>query len=103
MRLLRVIIFLMLLVTTLDQRVSSCRAQDANSTSGEVVNDPVHAVHVALFASFFPVDALARETQTATLLKMARDEMWLSGATPAFRDLLAPFADLRSFGTACGI
>lgn len=104
MRLLRFVLLLTLLVAPFSQPVGNCPAQDAAPTIGEVANDPFHAAHQALFASFFPVDALAKDTQTATLLETARDEMWRSGGpNPAFPELLAPFVDLRSFGTACGI
>jgi choline dehydrogenase-like flavoprotein len=38
------------------------------------------------------------------LFTAARDGIWAAASgAPAFRQLLAPFADLRSFGAACGI
>ncbi len=61
-------------------------------------------VHNALFASFLPVDELPDDARTTALLKSARDAIWQqAGNMPQVQQLLAPFADLRRFGPACGI
>jgi len=82
--------------------------------------DPLHAVHDALFAAFIPVDpsqvdpspadsdAQPRATSVpASLIPQllaARDALWTSASpSPYFRQLLAPFQDLRTFGSACGL
>jgi choline dehydrogenase-like flavoprotein len=64
----------------------------------------LHAVHNALFASFLPVDELPNDRRTTALLKTARDAIWQqTGNVRAVQQLLEPFADLRRFGSACGI
>jgi choline dehydrogenase-like flavoprotein len=64
----------------------------------------LHTVHNALFASFLPVDELPNDPHTTALLKAARDAIWQqAGNVPAVQQLLEPFADLRRFGSACGI
>ncbi len=66
--------------------------------------DPIQAVHNALFSSFLPIDGLKQSSPTVLLLAETRDDIWKAdGQTPAFRQLLAPFVDLGSFGSACGI
>ncbi|HEX4165714.1 MAG TPA: GMC oxidoreductase [Bryobacteraceae bacterium] len=103
MRFLRAVLFLALLTIALGHIADNCNAQDA-AARGDGANDPLHAVHETLFSSFFPVSELDKDTKTTTLLLAARDEMWRSGGeNPAFRELLAPFADLRGFGATCGI
>jgi len=64
----------------------------------------LHAVHNALFASFLPVDDLPNDPRTTGLLIAARDAIWQqAGSSPAFRQLLQPFADLPGLGGRCGI
>jgi choline dehydrogenase-like flavoprotein len=61
-------------------------------------------VHDALFAEFLPVDELPNDPSTTALLKAAREGIWQqAGGIPAFQQLIAPFADLRGFGSACGV
>jgi hypothetical protein len=67
-------------------------------------NSSLHGVHNALFASFLPIDELPDDPKTTALLTAARDGIWRQvSETPAVQQLLAPFVDLRSFGSACGI
>ena len=64
--------------------------------------EPLRATHDALFSSFLPLDELQGKPELARMFLKARDEMWLAaGESPAFRALIAPFSDLRSFGEAC--
>ncbi len=61
-------------------------------------------VHDALFAAFLPLDELPNDPKTTALLAAARDGIWKQASTaPAFQQLLQPFADLRGFGSACGV
>jgi choline dehydrogenase-like flavoprotein len=63
-----------------------------------------HAAHNALFAAFLPVEDLPGDAKTTGMLTAARDGIWKeAGDAAGFRELLAPFTDLRSFGPACGI
>jgi choline dehydrogenase-like flavoprotein len=64
----------------------------------------LQTVHNALFASFLPIDELPNDPHTTALLKTARDAIWQqTGNVPGVQELLQPFADLRGFGSACGI
>lgn len=66
--------------------------------------DPLQSVHEALFSSFLPINQLARDSHTESLLLNVRDGMWSSrGDSPGFRQLLAPFENLETFGGACGL
>ena len=66
--------------------------------------DAPRAVHDALFASYIPIDDVKDKPELTTMFTQARDQIWLAaGKAPAFQMLLAPFADLRSFGPACGM
>jgi choline dehydrogenase-like flavoprotein len=62
------------------------------------------AVHDALFASYIPIDEVKDRPDVSAMFSAAREQIWLAaGKAPAFQALLAPFADLRSFGPACGM
>jgi choline dehydrogenase-like flavoprotein len=76
-----------------------------NSAAQQAPSDMAfHAAHNALFAAFLPVEDLPGDPRTTALLTAARDGIWQqAGNAPAFRELLAPFTDLRTFGPACGI
>src|ERR1700722_16707617 len=66
--------------------------------------DAPRAVHDALFASYIPIDEVKDKPELTAMFTQARDQIWLAaGKSPAFQILLAPFADLRSFGPACGM
>lgn len=66
--------------------------------------DPLRATHDALFASFLPLEEVQDKPELARMFLQARDEMWAAaGQVAAFRALLRPFADLHSFGAACGL
>jgi hypothetical protein len=55
-------------------------------------------------SSFLPVDELKNDPKISPLLKAAQEGIWASvGEAPQFRQLIAPFVDLRRFGTACGM
>src|SRR5947209_7935848 len=78
--------------------IFNCVAQEAPSEMA------FHAAHNALFAAFLPVEDLPGDPKTTALLTAARDGIWKeAGEAPGFRELLAPFTDLRTFGPACGI
>src|SRR5579859_2197326 len=67
-------------------------------------DEALHLAHNALFASFLPVEELASDSKTSSLLAATRDQMWSGAhASPVFRELVQPFTDLRQFGRACGI
>jgi choline dehydrogenase-like flavoprotein len=64
----------------------------------------LHANYNALFAAFLPVDQLPEDPHTETVLASARDGIWLQVRNvPEVQGLLGPFADLRGFGSECGI
>lgn len=65
-------------------------------------DEPLHAVHNALFASFLPIGELPHDPQTVALLTHARDALW-SSRSGTLDSILMPFADLRGFGAACGM
>jgi choline dehydrogenase-like flavoprotein len=65
--------------------------------------DPLRVVHDALYAAFLPIDELKQDTHLDTLFVANRDSLWQRSQSPAFRQLIAPFADLRVFSSACGL
>ena len=76
----------------------------AQTKQSDSTGAALHAVHDALFASFLPINELPNDPKTTQLLTAARDGIWQqAGGSTAFQQLLQPFADLRSFGSACGI
>jgi hypothetical protein len=88
--------FLVLLVLGVAAQFRAQQAPDADES--------LHLAHNALFASFLPVDRLATDNKTSSLLLATRDQMWSAAHNaPAFRELVQPFTDLRQFGHACGV
>jgi choline dehydrogenase-like flavoprotein len=72
--------------------------------AGSSPQDPLYAVHNALFSSFIPIDELSQNKQISPLLAAAEEKIWLQAqSAPAFRQLLAPFANLSVFRDACGL
>jgi len=72
-------------------------------SSGAAAQTP-RAVHDALFASYIPIDDVKADARLTGMFTQARDQIWdAAGTNPAFLSLLAPFADLRGFGEACGM
>jgi choline dehydrogenase-like flavoprotein len=66
--------------------------------------DSLRATHDALYSSFLPVEEVHGNPQLEQMFLAASDGIWSAAhQTPAFQDLLKPFADLRAFGDACGI
>ena len=66
--------------------------------------DAPRSVHDALFASYIPIDEVKDRPDVSAMFSAAREQIWLAaGKAPAFQGLLAPFADLRSLGPACGM
>ena len=64
----------------------------------------LHPVHDALFAAFLPIAELPNDPKTTAMLTAARDGIWKQASdTPAFQQLIQPFANLAGFGQACGI
>ena len=66
--------------------------------------DLFRRTHDALFASFLPVAELKSDPNVSQLLNAAEEGMWASaGQVPQFRQMIAPFTNLGSFGSACGM
>jgi len=66
--------------------------------------DNYRKTHDALFATFLPVEEMKDDAQVSRLLQAADDGIWAgAGQSPQFRQLLAPFTNLASFGPACGM
>ncbi len=66
--------------------------------------DAPKAIHDALFASYIPIEEVKDDPVLSQMFTQAREQIWLAaGAAPAFQALLAPFADLNTFGSACGM
>lgn len=66
--------------------------------------DLYRTTHEALFASFLPVAELAGDAKLSQLLNAAEDGIWAgAGRAAQFRQLIAPFTDLGTFGSACGL
>jgi choline dehydrogenase-like flavoprotein len=64
--------------------------------------DNYRKTHDALFATFLPVEEMKDDAQVSRLLQAADDGIWAgAGQSPQFRQLLAPFTNLASFGPAC--
>jgi len=99
----RILLAAQLVVGTGYSRLNA-KAGSAQAGPGTATETSLHAVHDALFASFLPVNDLPNDPRTTGLLIAARDGIWQqAGNSPAFRQLLQPFLDLRGFGDACGI
>ncbi|MGC2618755.1 MAG: GMC family oxidoreductase [Acidobacteriaceae bacterium] len=87
----------------------ACAQTSAPSAPIPPATETLHAVHNALFATFIPVDTGAQPSSPvpASLTPQfvaVRDALWTSASpSPYFRQLLAPFLDLRSFGATCGL
>jgi choline dehydrogenase-like flavoprotein len=80
----------------------ACGLNPAQAPSA-TAQDPLRAVHDALYASFLPIDELRQDQHLDALFVANRDALWTENQSPAFRQLIAPFADLRIFGAACGL
>src|SRR5579859_4432693 len=66
--------------------------------------DPLRATHDGLFAAFIPIRENADKLELVGAFTAAREGIWrAAGQETAFRGLLTPLSDLRSFGAACGI
>jgi hypothetical protein len=66
--------------------------------------DAPRAVHDALFASYIPIEEVKDKPELVAMFTQARNQIWMGAEkAPAFQALLAPFADLRKFGNACGM
>jgi choline dehydrogenase-like flavoprotein len=60
--------------------------------------------HDALVASFLPVAELKNDPKLTEMLNAAGEGIWASaGQVPQFRQLIAPFTNLGTFGSACGM
>lgn len=74
----------------------------AFSISAQTASDPLHSTYDALFASFMPLEQLQQTPQAGKMFLAARDGIWTAASSaPAFKQLIAPFVNLESFGTAC--
>jgi len=68
------------------------------------VPDALRKTHDALFASFLPTDEIRQDADLSLRFSAARDRIWdIASQAAQFRQLLAPFNDLRAFGPACGM
>src|ERR1700733_12967701 len=66
--------------------------------------DLYRRTHDALFASFLPVAELKNDPKLLGLLNAAEEGIWASaGQVPLFRQLLGPFTNLGTLGSACGM
>ena len=66
--------------------------------------DLYRKTHDALFASFLPIAELKNDPKLSRLLNAAEEGIWASvGQVPQFRQLIAPFTNLGTFGSACGM
>ena len=84
--------------------VCFAEGQKAKQSPVSASDDSLHVVHEALFSSFFPTDELKQDSRTLALFTEAGNNIWsAANHAPEFRQLLTPFADLRSFGSSCGI
>jgi choline dehydrogenase-like flavoprotein len=84
--------------------ISFCASGQQTTPSLPPAQDPLHAVHNALFSSFLPIEELRKDPHLFPLFVGVRDSIWSTASQSAgFRQLLSPFADLRGFGIACGI
>jgi hypothetical protein len=83
---------------------SSCACAQTANVASVRTNDALKSVHEALFATFVPVEDVKLDGPMRARFASVRDEIWSSaGQSPAFRQLLLPFADLNSLHGACGI
>ena len=83
---------------------SNCAWSQQSAPSAPQPEDRLRAVHEALFSSFLPIAELRTDPRLFELFTEARDGLWsAAGQSERFRQLLSPFADLRSLGTACGV
>jgi choline dehydrogenase-like flavoprotein len=63
-----------------------------------------HRTHEALVAEFLPVVELKNDPKLSQLMQAASEGIWASaGNAPQFRQLIAPFTNLRLIGSACGM
>jgi hypothetical protein len=83
---------------------SNCAWSQQSAPSAPQPEDRLRTVHEALFSSFLPIAELRTDPRLFELFTEARDGIWpAAGQSERFRQLLSPFADLRSLGTACGV
>jgi choline dehydrogenase-like flavoprotein len=94
--------FLRRLVAILLLLLPAC-GQTPGPAAPTAEQEPLRAVHDALYAVFLPIDELKRDTHLDALFVANREALWQQNQSPAFRQLIAPFADLRVFGSACGL
>src|SRR5215472_176034 len=66
--------------------------------------DLYRRTHDALVASFLPVAELHNDPALTELLTAAGEGIWANaGQLPQFRQMIAPFTNLRTLGSACGM
>ncbi|MGA7339753.1 MAG: GMC family oxidoreductase [Terracidiphilus sp.] len=75
----------------------------AEQISPSSIKDSLRAVHGALYSAFIPIDELKQDSRLHALFVENRENIWRENSSLALSRLLAPFADLRGFGTSCGI
>jgi choline dehydrogenase-like flavoprotein len=84
--------------------ISYCACGQEAAPSTPAAADPLLAVHNALFSSFLPIEEMKQEPRMLMLFTGVRDNIWSAASQASgFRQILSPFADLRSFGAACGV
>jgi hypothetical protein len=78
--------------------------QGTGRTPAPAEQAALQPVHNALFSSFLPIEELRQNPDVFSLLAGVRDGIWsASSQATSFQLLLKPFADLRGFGTTCGM
>jgi choline dehydrogenase-like flavoprotein len=83
--------------------LNSANGQNSGQLKLTANEEPLHAIHEALFSSYLPIDELENKPELA-LFAQVREGIWAAGSgSPDFQQLLLPFADLRGFGKSCGI
>jgi choline dehydrogenase-like flavoprotein len=78
--------------------------QEAGRPGPSANEDSLHAVHDALFSSFLPIEELKEDPKALALFTDVRNNLWsAANRSPRFHQLILPFADLRAFGSSCGV
>src|SRR5579859_3919322 len=84
--------------------ISCCVCGHQAVPSPSAAADPLLAVHNALFSSFLLIEEIKQDPRIVMLFTGVRYQLWsVVSKASGFRQLLLPFADLRSFGAACGV
>ena len=84
--------------------VCFAEGQKADQSPLSANEDSLQPIHEALFSSFLPIEELKQDSRTLALFTNVETNLWSAvNHSSEFRQLLSPFADLRNFGSSCGI